>query len=459
VKIADFRAWNAGGSKTLPANVRIYGQKTSGGVVTHSTVAQDLEPEYIAVSADGKTAWVTLQENNALAILDIATATVKDIKALGFKDYGLSDSGFANAHGDGNSGNGIDPSDTPAEIKIAPQSNVRGMYQPDSIAAYTVAGKTWLVTANEGDARAWGEKDTDYWKFSAVSSDNGASAKTASSKGFVEEFRVKHLVHKDGFDRRRNDDLPPQLALLAGGALLNPDNFAWCGAIKGDPKKCRDDDKLGRLNISWVMGYQKKADGSPVLYKKNGDLADGTTPFADTRLMYDQLYSYGARSFPIWDESGSLVWDSGDSIEKFLASDDCKLKADRSLACKTFFNSGHDEGNAFDSRSDAKGPEPEGLAIGKIGNKTFVFVGLERMGGVLVYDITDPSKPVFQDYLNTREEWVAAPNAGNLNGYGDLGPEGLVFIPAAQSPTGKPLVVVGNEVSGSTAVFEVRQTF
>lgn len=469
VKIADFRAWNAGGSKTLPADVRLYGQKTTGGVVTKSSVSQDIEPEYIAVSADSQKAWVTLQENNALAILDIATATVTDIKALGFKDYGLADSGFANAHGAGNSGNGIDSADEGEAkscgtgidkcINIVTKTHVRGMYLPDSIAAYDVDGTTYLVTANEGDARAWGEDNDDYWTFTAVASDDGAGAKAASSKGFVEEFRVKHLVHKDGFDRRRNDDLPPQLALLAGGGLLNPTNFAWCGAVKGDPKGCRDDDKLGRLNISWTMGYQKNADGSPVLYDKNGDLATGATPFADTRLMYDHLYSYGARSISIWSVDGTLVWDSGDSFEQFLASDACKLKADRSLPCKTYFNSGHDKGSAFDDRSDAKGPEPEGLAISKIGDKIFAFVGLERMGGVLTYDITSPTTPKFQDYLNTREEWVATPSASNLGGYGDLGPEGLVFVPASQSPTGKALVIVGNEISGSTAVFEVKPSF
>src|SRR5690606_19242878 len=106
---------------------------------------------------------------------------------------------------------------------------------------------------------------------------------------------------------------------------------------------------------------------------------------------------------------------------------DCKLKSDRSIDCKDYFNSGHDEGDAFDSRSDAKGPEPEGLTLGKVGDQTFLFLGLERMGGILVYDVTNPEAPVFQDYLNSREVWNVDPDAGNLSGYGDLGPEGLVF--------------------------------
>ena len=467
VKIADFRAWNAGG-KPLPDEVRIYGQKTDAlGNVTPSTVAQDIEPEYIAVSADSKTAWVTLQENNALGVLDIATATITDIKALGFKDLGKSDSsgksdsGFVSAHGAGNSGNGIDSDDEDGVINIEAKPGVLGMYLPDSIYAYAAGGATYLVTANEGDSRAWGEDDNAYWAFDAISSDGGASAKMASSKGFVEELRVKHLVNKSGLEKRRDSDgdVPPQLMLLAGGGLLNPANFAWCGAVKGDPKGCRDDEVLGRLNTSWTIGYQKNPDGTPVLYTKAGELADGSTAFDDTRLMYDNIYAYGGRSFSIWDEDGALVWDSGDAIEQFLASSDCMLKADRSVPCATYFNSGHDEADAFDSRSDAKGPEPEGLTLGKIGDKTYVFVGLERMGGVLVYDITDPQAPKFQDYLNTREEWDVDPDVSNLNGYGDLGPEGLVFVAAADSPTGKPMLIVGNEISGSTAVFEVKPSY
>jgi hypothetical protein len=180
---------------------------------------------------------------------------------------------------------------------------------------------------------------------------------------------------------------------------------------------------------------------------------------AGDRIMYDTLYSYGGRSFSIRDESGDLVFDSGDAIEQFLASDDCKLGSDRSIDCADYFNTGHDEGDAMDSRSDAKGPEPEGLTIGQIGDKHFLFLGLERMGGVLVYDITDPMAPVYQDYLNSRETWDVDPDAGNLEGYGDLGPEGLVFIPAADSANGKALLVVGNEVSGSTAIYEVQSVF
>ena len=427
VKSVDFKAFNGKEAELRAKGVRIYGPKDN----TKAYAAKDFEPEYITVSADNKTAWVTLQENNALAKIDLATAKVLDVLPLGYKNYGTA-------------GNGIDASDDPKGIDIKTQPGVYGMYLPDSISSYKAAdGKTYLVTANEGDSRAWGEGDDAYW--------NGDR-----SKGFVEEFRVKHLAHKDGFDRRAKDDLPPQLRDLAAGALLDPINFAWCGAEKGKVGNCRNDDVLGRLNISWTMGYETDATGAPVMYNASGD-KDPT----GNRLMYKNLYSYGGRSFSIRDENGVLVWDSGDAFEKYLASDLAKFGKNRNINAKDFFNTGHDEGNAFDSRSDAKGPEPEGVAIGHIGKKVFAFIGLERTGGVMVYDITDPTKPIFQDYLNTREEFTKDPEtefaAGRGSALGDLGPEGLVFIPAKDAPDGKtPLLIVGNEVSGTTAVLKIK---
>jgi hypothetical protein len=420
VRTADFTAFDGKEARLRAAGVRIYGPGASA--------SQDLEPEYITVSPDGKTAWVTLQENNALGKIDIASARITDVLPLGFKDHGLA-------------GNALDVSDSDGgQINIRAWPGVRGMYQPDSIGAYSVKGQTYLVTANEGDARAWGEDNPAYWAGDA-------------KQGFVEEFRVKHLINKKGWAGRAGDDLPPQLSALGAGALLNPAVFGHCGAINGDPKACRDDEALGRLNISWTMGYQvDAATGLPVKYNAAG-LAD---PAGD-RLMYDNLYSYGARSFSIWDAQGKLVWDSGAAIEQFLASADCQLGQNRNIPCASFFNSGHDEGSALDSRSDAKGPEPEGIALGQIGEKTFAFIGLERMGGVLVYDITDPKAPFRVDYLNTRDEWLTDPP--ELATAGDLGPEGLAFIPAARSPNGKPLLVVGNEVSGTTAILQLNLTY
>ncbi len=420
VRVAGFSAWNGKEAELRAKGVRIFGPGAN--------VARDFEPEYIAVSSDSTTAWAAVQENNALVRIDIATATVTDILPLGYKDHGLP-------------GNGMDASDEDGVINIGPRPGVLGMYQPDAIAAYTVDGKTYLLTANEGDARAWGEDDPAYWAGDA-------------SRGFVEEFRVKHLVHSSGFARRAGDDLPPQLAALAQGALLNPDTFAWCGATAGDPGDCRSDEQLGRLNVTWTMGYRTDNDGKPVMFNRSG-VQD---PSGD-RLMYDNLYSFGARSFSVRDADGRLVWDSGDQFEKYLASDECRVGTQRDIACKTFFNSGHNEGSAFDSRSDAKGPEPEGIEIGVLGEKIFAFIGLERMGGIMVYDVTSPQAPVFVDYFNTRDDWTTKDPGSVLASVGDLGPEGLKFIAADKSPSGQPLLMVGNEVSGTTAIYTIEQQF
>ena len=419
VRTADFRAFNNQREALLAKGVRLFGPRAS--------VAQDLEPEYIAVSADGKTAWATLQENNAFAIIDVANARVTDIVPLGYKDHGVESQG-------------LDASDTDKAAAIRTWPGVFGMYLPDAMAAFQADGKTWLITANEGDARAWGEDNAAYWAGDA-------------SKGFVEEFRVKHLINAKGWSGRAGDDLPPQLNALAKGGLLNPAVFGYCGAEAGNPGECRDDNALGRLTISWTQGYQTNADGTPKLYTAAG-VAD---PVSGDRLMYDKLYAYGTRSISIWDEKGQQVWDSGDAMEQFLASDSCKAGAARNIPCKDFFNSNHEAGDAMDNRSDNKGPEPEGVTVGRIGEKTFAFVGLERMGGVLVYDVSQPQAPVQVDYINTREDWTTKDPSTVKSG--DLGPEGLAFIPAAKSPNGKPLLMVGNEVSGTTAIFQLNLTY
>lgn len=406
-RVAGFTTWNGKEAELRTQGVRLVGPR--------ATAAQDIEPEYITVSADGKTAWVALQENNALAKLDVARARVTDILPLGAKDHGVE-------------GNGLDASDADGAINIRTWAGVKGLYMPDGIASYTVGDATYVVTANEGDGRPWGEDNDAYWNWGRDADGNWLSLTTQDAPGFVDEFRVKHLVHQKGFDRRAGDDLPPQLRQLAPGALLDPAVFAYCGASETDPGDCREDENLGRLTVTWTMGYKQNADGTPQLS-------------ADGRLVYDTLYTYGARSFSIRDADGNLVWDSGDQFEKITAEQ-----------YPDWFNSGHDE-TIFDDRSDNKGPEPEGVTLGKIGDKTYAFVGLERMGGIMVYNISDPANPVFTTYVNSRNFGVDS--AENPAGAGDLGPEGLAFVSATDSPDGQPLLIVGNEVSGTTSIYRI----
>ena len=160
---------------------------------------------------------------------------------------------------------------------------------------------------------------------------------------------------------------------------------------------------------------------------------------------FDEIYSYGARSFSIWSGNGELIYDSGSDFEDITA----EIPAD--------FNSTNDENDSFDNRSDDKGPEPEGIALGKIGGRTIAFIGLERVGGIMAYDITNPHKVKFLDYVNNRDFTVDAqlPDGTTNPLVGDLAPEGLVFIRASKSPNGKPLLVVGNEISGTTTIYEI----
>jgi hypothetical protein len=342
VRTARFRRFDARKNELVAAGVRIFGPDAS--------VAQDLEPEYIAVSGDA--AYVTLQENNALAVVDIESARVKAILPLGRKDHSRP-------------GQGLDASDRElpgnlGAIHIA-QWPVQGLYQPDAIAAYRYWGWTFLVTANEGDAR-------DY-------------------PGLAEEVRVGSSSY-----------------------TLDAAAFPDASALKASAA-------LGRLNVS----------------SRSGDL-DGDGDF-------DEIHAFGARSFSIWDAaSGRLVYDSGDDIEQITAA----LLPDH-------FNATHDA-NDFDTRSDNKGPEPEGVTLGRVGWRTYAFVGLERIGGVMVFDVTNPWDVSFKTYANNRD-FSGDPAAGTAL---DLGPEGLHFVPAWQSPTRKPLLLVGNEISGTTTVYEVR---
>ncbi|MEB3292357.1 MAG: choice-of-anchor I family protein, partial [Synechococcales bacterium] len=245
-----------------------------------------------------------------------------------------------------NRSNGLDASDTDGSINIR-NWPVFGMYQPDAIANFTANGQTYLITANEGDAR-------DY-------------------TGFAEEIRVG-----------------------ASGYSLDPTRFPNASTLKANAN-------LGRLTVSRATG---DTDG-------DGD--------------FDRIEMLGARSFTIWDTAGNLVFDTGDQMER--------ITADRVPA---IFNS-NGTATTLDTRSDNKGPEPEGVAIAVVEGRTFGFIGLERTGGVMVYELTDPTAPVFLQYVNP---------------VGDVGPEVLTVIPAAQSPNGKVLLVSANEVSSTTAIYE-----
>ncbi|MEO1412573.1 MAG: choice-of-anchor I family protein [Bacteroidota bacterium] len=284
-----------------------------------------------------------------------------DLAVLNDNDFGLAGAGVSDQSSlaflsfQGNYG--MDASNRSAEIDIRPH-RVLGMYQPDAIATYVVDGKSYIVTANEGDSR-------DY-------------------DGYSEEDRIADLV-------------------------LDPEVFPNAAAMQ-------EDENLGRLNTTLA----------------NGDI--------DQDGMNELIYAYGARSFSIWDENGNLVYDSGSEFERRLAQLDPE-----------HFNSTNDDNDSFKNRSDDKGPEPEAVNIATIDGAVYAFIGLERMGGIFTYNISDPTAPFFVDYVNNRN-FAAAPETRET---GDLGVEDIIYIPAADSPTGAALVVTANEVSGTVTLFSV----
>lgn len=327
-----FTALNGQETALRAQGIRIYG--------LGANTSKDFEPEYVTVSPDDSRAWVTLQENNAIVEINLTTNTIVAVRALGTKDHNLLN-------------NGMDMSNQTRSVNIS-NFPVKGFYLPDAIASYTVAGVPYLITANEGDSRAY--------------------------TGFSEEVRV-------------------------ASAVVDATKFPNAAALKNNFA-------LGRLNIT----------------NKSGD--------TDNDGDLDTLYSYGSRSFSIWNgQTGVQVYDSKDDLEQITASNSFSV----------LFNVSNTN-NTRKDRSDDKGPEPEGVTIGSIGGNTYAFIALERIGGVMVYDVTNPAAPVYVTYVNNRTTAITGP---------DLGSEGLIFIPQSKSPNGQHLVIAANEVSSSLSIWGI----
>jgi len=309
---------------------------------TSASVAQDLEPEYIVVSDDNTTAYVALQENNALLVVDLVNNAIVSINALGYSDY--------------SSGNGMDASDQTGQILIT-SLPVKGAYMPDAMAYATINGQGYVFTANEGDSREFG---------SVV-------------------------------DAARISNLPLDQTVFPDQAILKNNRFA------------------GRLN---GLNYSGDTDG-------DGDL--------------DEIHVMGGRSFSIWNaQTADLVFDSKDLFEQILAA-----HPDFSA----IFNASNSASNpSFKNRSDDKGPEPEGVVTAEINGSMYAFVSLERIGGAMIFNVDDPTNPVYVGYENNRL----------ISGIGpDLGAEGMIFISAEVSPNGGALLILANEVSSTLSVYQI----
>lgn len=160
----------------------------------------------------------------------------------------------------------------------------------------------------------------------------------------------------------------------------------------------------------------------------------------------EYIYSYGARSFSIRDVYGNLVWDSGDEFAQYLAANQAAN-----------FNSTNDDNTSFDNRSDDKGTEPEAITVSTIDGNTYAFIGLERMGGIMVYDIDDVNNPTMVLYELNRNFNVPADSVNNSGEMvtGDLAPEDLIVISETESPTIYPYLISANEVSGTITIYQI----
>lgn len=294
-----------------------------------SSPAADLEPEYIAAANDK--AYVTLQEANAVAVLDIEKKSFTGVYSLGGVDYDTI---------------AIDLDKGDGKYFADNYKNTVGLRMPDGIAVFEAGGRRYIVTANEGDSREWGEYT------------NEDSEKLTSASGTKTDKKV---------------------------TFFNSGDY----------------------------------DG----------LDDGKT------------YLFGSRGFSVFDVTDGeleLVFDSGSDFEQKSAE-----------YLPEYFNCSNDSLD-IDDRSNKKGPEPESAAVGVVGDRTYAFIGLERIGGVMVYDVTDPKDGKFVNYINSRD-------FSNAIG-ADNSPEGLKFISAEESSTGKALLLAACEVGGTMAVYELSES-
>ena len=350
VETLGFEAYDDQVAALRADGVRIYGASEQVETPRPST---DFEPEFVSVTGDGETAFVSLQENNAIATIDVPNARIVDVSGLGFKNFSLPS-------------NQLDTSDVDGvEFGNWP---IYGMYQPDSIGAFTIDGQRYVATANEGDSRDF------------------------------EEGTVSDLE-------------------------LDPEAFDLSGHPSVDTiEELQQPEHLGNFEVTTELGD------------------------VDDDGQYEQLYAYGGRSFAVWrleSDGLQLVYDSGSLFEE--------IQAEQYPA-------------GFQNTTES-GPETEAVTIGTVGDRTYAFVGQERGSGLMTFDVTRPSNPSYvstninRDYSVTFGDLAADaeadPEADEPGRAGDWGPEGVEFIPVADSPTDRALLAVGYEVSGTVGIFEV----
>ena len=298
--------------------------------------ANNVEPE--SVASPGRHAYVTLQENNAVARVTLDVPEIDAIFSLGTIEQR------------------IDASDRDGGISIT--QNVAGMPMPDQIAMIEIDGRLLAITANEGDARS-GQRNSPTWEHTRL----------------TELARLGKLSH----------------------ALTTSEHLAG--------------ERIGRLYVCTFTG----------------DLTgDG---------LIDRPTMLGTRSMTVWDAATfERIGDSGSAMEQTIAA-----------IAPDMFNANPDEPNTPDKRSDRRGPEPEGVAVGVVNGRPLAFVSIERPGAVAIFDLQNPSNPrLVCMHMSAR--------------HGHTAPEGMTFIPADKTPGGKPILLVAYEHSGTLVAYRIVTT-
>jgi hypothetical protein len=160
----------------------------------------------------------------------------------------------------------------------------------------------------------------------------------------------------------------------------------------------------------------------------------------------DTIHLRGSRSLTIY-RSGVPIWDSGELLEKLQvnALGVANINGSHALSSdKTTVNyTGQD-------RSDDKGAEPEGVAVGKVGDSRIAVLGLERMSALVIFDVTSPRTPLVVKWIQMMP--ITSTPVAQATAWS---PEGVIFIPAQSSPNGKALFITSYELSGSLTVHQI----
>lgn len=321
----------------------------------------DLEPESIAVNDAGTTAYVCLQEANAIATLDLTTNEFVDIRSLGFIDYSDETNAIDVV---------LDKTYSPTTYQYT-----YGVPMPHSIELIEIEGTTYLLTANEGASRTY------CYNTSTKFISNLTTATLTSNEPKVD-------ANGDPVYDANGEEVYPTAA------------------------------SVQVLNNTYTAGLEEgvEEDGSD-------------TPH----------YIFGTRSFSIYEaDSMSLLYDSANSLE---------AKTNELLPSN--FNCTNNM-MGKEKGATARGVEPKAVITSAINGRYFAFIALEAIGGVMVYEITDPSTPEYINYINTRDFSTSIK--------GDVSPGCIALADANSSKNELPTFFVGYDVTATLGSYTITAT-